>query len=586
MHGEWAIKAAEAGKHMIVEKPIGINYAEAAAMIEAARDHDVFLMEAFMYRCHPQIARLVELLNEHAIGDVRVVNATFSFQSGFNPEARLFKNALGGGGILDVGCYAMSMARLVAGAAQGAESAEPLEVKGTARVGATGVDEWAVASLKFPGDIIAQVATGVLLNQENCVRIFGSGGSIYLPAPWGMGEKGGTTRIVITRSGKEPEELKVETTTGAYTMEADMAADNIIRRQAVWPAMTWDDTLGNMKALDRWRESIGQAYESENAEANRPVSGRALKRRPSVRMPYAKLAHLDREVSRLVMGIPGGGIPHIFALYDRYYEMGGNCFDTAFIYGNGRMDENLGAWIRNRGVRDSVVTLCKGAHTPNCNPKDLSSQLLKTLERMKTDHTDIYMMHRDNTDIPVGEFVDVLNGHVKAGRIGAFAGSNWTLKRMEEANEYARKNGLHGFSVVGNNFSLARMVEAPWTGCIASSDGESREWLRRTQLPLMPWSSQAQGFFAGLAAPDKRDNADFVRCWYADDNFERLKRATELAKKKGCIPTNIALAWVLNQPFPVFPLVGPRALHEVTTTLVALDIELTPEEMAWLNLEA
>jgi aryl-alcohol dehydrogenase-like predicted oxidoreductase len=129
------------------------------------------------------------------------------------------------------------------------------------------------------------------------------------------------------------------------------------------------------------------------------------------------------------------------------------------------------------------------------------------------------------------------------------------------------------------------MVEAPWNGCIASAAAKSREWFRRTQLPLMPWSSQAQGFFAGLAAPGKLDNKDLVRCWYADDNFERLKRATELAGKRGCIPTNIALAWVLNQPFPVFPLVGPRALHEVTTTMDALDISLTPEEMAWLNLE-
>ncbi|MEK7766115.1 MAG: Gfo/Idh/MocA family oxidoreductase, partial [bacterium] len=79
-HAEWAIKAAEAGKHILCEKPLGLNYPEAMAIVDAAAEHDVFLMEAFMYRCHPQIAKLVELIKANAIGEVRVVQATFSFQ--------------------------------------------------------------------------------------------------------------------------------------------------------------------------------------------------------------------------------------------------------------------------------------------------------------------------------------------------------------------------------------------------------------------------------------------------------------------------------------------------------------------------
>ncbi|MCB1129421.1 MAG: Gfo/Idh/MocA family oxidoreductase, partial [Verrucomicrobiae bacterium] len=118
-HLEPVLMAAKAGKHMLVEKPIAMNAAETAQMIAAARENDLFLMEAFMYRCHPQIAKLVELIQEGAIGEVLVVRSTFGYHAGFNPGSRAYNRELGGGGILDVGCYPASMARLVAGAAAG-----------------------------------------------------------------------------------------------------------------------------------------------------------------------------------------------------------------------------------------------------------------------------------------------------------------------------------------------------------------------------------------------------------------------------------------------------------------------------------
>ena len=119
MHAEWAIKAAEAGKHILCEKPLTLNHAEAMAVVEAARAHNVFLMEAFLYRCHPQTAALVDLIQAGAIGAVRLIQATYGFNATFNPDGRLFRQDLGGGGILDVGCYPVSFARLIAGAATG-----------------------------------------------------------------------------------------------------------------------------------------------------------------------------------------------------------------------------------------------------------------------------------------------------------------------------------------------------------------------------------------------------------------------------------------------------------------------------------
>ena len=266
-HAEWAIRAAEAGKHILCEKPLALNHGEAMAVVEAAIRHDVFLMEGFMYRCHPQTAKLVELLHDGAIGKVRMIRAAFSFHAAYDPENRLLNNHLGGGGILDVGCYCTSMARLVAGVAKGKDFAEPIEVKGCAHLGETGVDEWAVASLRFPGDIVAQVAAGVQVSQDNVVQIFGSEGSITIPSPWGPSPDGGVARIIMHSEGQqEPREILIETEKGLFTIEADTVASHIDKRQAPPPAMTWDDTLGNMRTLDRWREAIGLVYERERPQ--------------------------------------------------------------------------------------------------------------------------------------------------------------------------------------------------------------------------------------------------------------------------------------------------------------------------------
>ncbi len=261
-HAEWAVKAAEAGKHLLVEKPLTLNAREAEAVVAAARAHDVFLMEAFMYRCHPQLARVTELIRDGALGRVRLIQVSFSFRGSEDPAGRHLQLALGGGGILDVGCYCVSMARLLAGVAQGQAFAEPLAVQGAARLGATGVDEYATALFTFPGDIFAQLATGVMLDQENAVRVYGDDGWLLLPNPWfGVGAKRPAT-IALHRRG-ETEEIAVASPDDIWTLEADVVAAHLAARQA--PEMTPEDSLGNMRALDRWRNAVGLRYPGEDA---------------------------------------------------------------------------------------------------------------------------------------------------------------------------------------------------------------------------------------------------------------------------------------------------------------------------------
>jgi predicted dehydrogenase/aryl-alcohol dehydrogenase-like predicted oxidoreductase len=581
LHPEWAIKAAEAGKHVLCEKPLAINRSWAAAMIEAAIRNDVFLMEAYMYRCLPQTKLVAQLVRDGAIGKVHQIQASFAFQASFNAESRIFANELAGGGILDVGGYPVSYARLIAGAAIGAPYADPAAVTAVGQVGETGVDEWSVATLFFDSGMTAQVSTGVRLNDENRVRVLGSEGYLVIEDPW-FGGDGKPTHVTLHKVGEEPRDISAEPAF-IYTAEADAVAAAIEARQA--PEMSWSDTLGNLEVQDEWRKLIGQQYASERDDVLIPtVTGRPLVRRDDAPMTYGEVPGLGKPVSRLVMGVDNQlTLPHAATMFDDFVERGGTTFDTAYVYGGGRGEKLLGQWVKSRGNRDEIVVIGKGAHTPHCDPESLTRQLFESLERLQTDHVDLYLMHRDNEEIPVGEFVDVLDSHFRAGRIKAFGGSNWSTARFDEANAYAAAHGKQPLTLLSNHLSLARAYDVPWAGCRHVSDDESQAWLRERQVALFPWSSQARGFFTGRARPEDRSDDELVRCFYSDGNFERLRRAEELAAKYGVGATAIALAWLLHQPYPVFPLIGPRQLSETRTSLPGLSVELSAQDVTWLT---
>jgi aryl-alcohol dehydrogenase-like predicted oxidoreductase len=366
--------------------------------------------------------------------------------------------------------------------------------------------------------------------------------------------------------------------------------------------MTWADSLGNAHTLDRWRESIGLTFEQEQPAHHRgPLLGRdSFTRTARASMTYGGVRGVDKPVARLVMGCDNQpGMSHAAIMWDAYYAAGGNAFDTAYIYGGGLMEELLGYWHEARNLRDDLVIIGKGAHTPDNFPDRIGTQLTESLERLRTGYVDVYFLHRDNTEVPVGEFVDALNAELRAGRVRAFGGSNWTLERVRAANDYAAANGLVGFAAVSNQFSLARMREPIWPGVQAASEPEFREYLAASGLALMPWSSQARGFFTpwadGVLADGTQTRpavtrvepsaAELTRVWAGESNVERRRRAGELAARHGTRMINVALAYVLQQPFPTFPLIGPRLLAETRSSIESLGLVLSAEELAWLDLE-
>ena len=260
-HEQAALAAIAAGKAVLCEKPLALDAGASARVIEAARRRGVFLMEGYMYRCHPLVKRLVDDLRAGAIGRIRHVRADFAFRVPRDPEGRLFAPSLGGGAILDVGGYVVSFARLVAGLAVGQPFAEPVAIAANGVIGPHGADETATALLTFASGFTAVVTAAVFHAAGTTAIVFGDEGRIVLPNPWiPRGDRQGLhTGYTIYRDGKDPEPVSIETDKATYAIEAELVADALPATEATWPAMSWDETLGTMRVLDAWRAAMPAA---------------------------------------------------------------------------------------------------------------------------------------------------------------------------------------------------------------------------------------------------------------------------------------------------------------------------------------
>lgn len=313
-------------------------------------------------------------------------------------------------------------------------------------------------------------------------------------------------------------------------------------------------------------------------------------------MRYGAIPGLTKPVSRLVQGaimLSMESEAEGFALLDEAYAQGCNTFDTAHVYGGGDCDRVLGHWMAERGLRDKVVVLAKGAHH-NADRRrvttfDITADIYDVLARMKTDYLDLFVLHRDDPGVPVGPIVEVLNEHMAAGRIHAFGGSNWSAARLTEANVYAAAHGLTPFSLSSPHFSLAEQIEAPWDDCISitgAGNAQERAWYRETHFPLFCWSTLCGGWFSGrMTRENQADHAEtlYMRCYGCEANLQRLERAAELAQERGLTVPQVVLAYVLNQDFNAFALVAGFAPGEFTGLIPALDVAFSAEEMLWLE---
>jgi predicted dehydrogenase len=260
-HTRWAIAAAEGGKHVLCEKPMGVSAAEVEAMFAAAQAAGTFLGEAFMYRFHPLASRIVELIRADAIGEVRMIRSSFGFAVPEPARAghRLFQPELGGGAILDLAGYPVSMAGLIAGARSGGKIPTPDTIRAVGHIGPSGVDEWTSALLHFPGGITADLSCSITVRQENVLHILGTTGRLEVDQFWFAGGKtGGVNTMRLIRPDGSREEIAVEEPRHLYSFQFEAANRAIQAGEHAFasPGLNAADSVTTARIVDQWLEEI------------------------------------------------------------------------------------------------------------------------------------------------------------------------------------------------------------------------------------------------------------------------------------------------------------------------------------------
>jgi len=316
-------------------------------------------------------------------------------------------------------------------------------------------------------------------------------------------------------------------------------------------------------------------------------------------MRYIEIAGVEKPVSVIGLGTTSkiftpAGDDQVANVIDAYLAVGGNCIDTAHIYGLGDSERSLGRWLKETGRRDEIVLITKGCHPlvdgaghfgpPRVTPEAIRADLSESLDRLGTDRVDLYLLHRDDESVAPGPLLETLNEEKASGRIKAFGASNWTVKRLDEANRYAAEHGLTGFAASSPGLSLPRPVEMQFPGTLFADD-DTRRWHAETRLPVLAWTSLAAGFASGRFGPNDTDVDESTMAFFSEHNFERMRRAQDVAERHDASALQVALAFVLSQDFPVVALVGPSRVENLNGTLGALEVDLTAEEMRYLDLD-
>lgn len=312
-------------------------------------------------------------------------------------------------------------------------------------------------------------------------------------------------------------------------------------------------------------------------------------------MLHRPLGNSDLTVSSLCSGVLAFGTvirgKKMRQFYDTFRAAGGNFFDTAHCYcfwirrGDGASERALGECVRQSGDRDQLVIATKGGHPTGGEryprpdrylaPEVVAQDINESLARLGIDRIDLYYLHRDDPRVPVGEIIEGLNAEINRSRIRYIGASNWSTARIAAANAYAGTHGLAGFIASQPQWNLAQPNPSadPTMLCLNADD---ETWHRQHGLPVVAYSPTARGYFAsgGRLAANDYDNPA---------SRGRLKRAEELASMLGVTPHQIALAYLLNQPFPVIPILGTTNQQHLEDAVAATAVRLTDDQIRWLK---
>lgn len=274
------------------------------------------------------------------------------------------------------------------------------------------------------------------------------------------------------------------------------------------------------------------------------------------------------------------------AMMDRFRELGGTHIDTARFYAGGKAEEIVGRWQKSRNATEMLIGTKGGfpaAETPTVmrlSEEEIRSDLEQSLIALQTETVDFYWLHRDDVKIPAGQIIEMMNQLVKEGKIKKFGASNWTVRRIAQAQAYAGEHGLIGFSASQIRFSPA-LLNAPMFGLVGM-DKEEFAYYQEQQMPVVAYSSQAKGFFSKMDALGEAGLSPKAKERYlSEKNLETLQVIQRLARKyQVSVAAVICGAFCSIEVPEVFPIIGSSKILQLTDTLEGADLVLTEEEAA------
>jgi aryl-alcohol dehydrogenase-like predicted oxidoreductase len=258
-------------------------------------------------------------------------------------------------------------------------------------------------------------------------------------------------------------------------------------------------------------------------------------------------------------------------------------------------EKTIGRWLNRRGHRSHLVVSTKGAHPelsamhkPRLGRKDIDLDISQSLRNLQVECIDLYWLHRDDPARPVELIIDALQEQVTAGKIRYYGCSNWRAERIAAAQVYAQRRGWTGFVANQMMWSLASVApESLPDPTMAPMDAGLLNLHRASGLPAIPYASQANGFFTRFAEYSLNAMNPAQRKLYATPgNLRRAARVQQLAAETGLTVTAVVLGYLRSQPFPTIPIVGCHTLEQLADSCRAAEIELTTEQLAFLEGES
>lgn len=309
------------------------------------------------------------------------------------------------------------------------------------------------------------------------------------------------------------------------------------------------------------------------------------------------LPNTNLNVSPLSLGTAnyGTGIDQAaaFALLDTYVELGGNVLDTANVYGKwgaekaNTSEQIIGKWLKANHNRGDIILCTKGCHynmdtpqLPRLSPQAFQKDLQESMEALGVDSIDLFYLHRDDPNVPAEVVVDMLHEAMEKELVRHVGVSNWTAERIEAAEAYAQKQyGKTPFFTADQmmwNLAVPNKAEPAGPGTLAMNE-DLFAYHQRTQTAVFAYSSQAQGYFSKALRDDFADNPDYdsiKRAYQNEETNRRLELVRQIVKETGADGTQIALAWLMNQPFTTIPIIGCRTVAQLESSFGALDAGL------------